>query len=415
MILVLILRVFTIDEHKGRGLVTRHSDSMMPRSSQQTNVLTTRTIAVACIYLIVFTVLLTKSTVSASFGNNSMIPFPRVYTAMITTPQHANETSSHFAAEVDLLSFRSSKSTSKISFLVHDVEELVRLRGLASQPATKTIGRIKIDSNSTSDFRKQIKYVGKRTRMSQGYSTIVNFPCYKSLRGSFDWMDAMVGRASSIPGLSITKTDIGNSYLKTKNASAGYDIWALKITGSDSNGVPASSKGVFFITAGIHAREYAPPELASRWVESLIDAYGHDADITAMLNYTEIHLVVQSNPDGRQVAETNRDAYRRKNLNPSGGPCRTRNLGVDLNRNFPFRWGLSSGSSSDKCSETYRGIAAASEPEVKAITKYAMSSFPVAQRKVDPTAQQQVPYPGKSTKGVYLDIHSYGELVLSPW
>ena len=69
--------------------------------------------------------------------------------------------------------------------------------------------------------------------------------------------------------------------------------------------------------SGLHPRELAPPELSSRWVESLINAYGNDADITAMLDYTEIHLVVQSNPDGRQVAETNPNVMRRKNMNPS--------------------------------------------------------------------------------------------------
>jgi len=56
---------------------------------------------------------------------------------------------------------------------------------------------------------------------------------------------------------------------------------------------------------GIHTREYAPPDLASQWAECLIDDYGNNADITAMLDHTEIHLVLQANPDGRQVAETN--------------------------------------------------------------------------------------------------------------
>jgi murein tripeptide amidase MpaA len=228
-------------------------------------------------------------------------------------------------------------------------------------------------------------------------------------------MDAMVARATSIPGLSITKTDIGNSYLKTKKASTGYDIWVLKITGSASNGVPAASKGVFFLMTGIHAREYAPPELASRWVESLINGYETDADITAMLNYTEIHLVLQSNPDGREVAETNPAAWRRKNVNPGSGRCPKSSQGVDLNRNFPFRWGLSSGSSSSECSETYRGKNAASEPEVKAIIQYADSIFPVAQRKAKPTTQQAVAYPETTTKGVFLDIHSFGDVILTPW
>ena len=357
----------------------------------------------------------TTTNVSAYMRNSSALPFPRVYSATIVTP-NADGGSSHFAAEVDLLSYKKvSNATSHLTFLVHSQEEMIRLSNLATLPSTKTIGRLKVDSNATSEFWKQMDYVGASPRVASTYSTITNFPCYKNLLGSFAWMDAMVARATSIPGLSITKTDIGNSYLKTKNASTGYDIWALKVTGSVSNGVPAASKSVFFIMTGLHAREYAPPELASRWVESLIDDYGNNAGITAMLNYTEIHLVLQSNPDGRQVAETNRAVWRRKNLNPGSGNCAKLDRGVDLNRNFPFRWGLNSGSSSDECSETFRGTAAASEPEVKAIIQYARSIFPVGQRKAKPIQQMQVAYPENTTMGVFLDIHSYGELVLSPW
>ncbi|KAI2490339.1 metallocarboxypeptidase [Fragilaria crotonensis] len=356
--------------------------------------------------------------VSAYLRNSSDLPFPRVYTATIVTPESADDTSSRFGAEVDLLSYtKITETTSKISFLVDSKEELIRLRALTKLPSTKIIGRLKIDSNTTSDYRKQMeyKYVGKTTRIASAFSTIADFPCYKNLQGSFAWLDAMVTRASSIPGLNVTKTDIGDSYLKTKNASAGYDIWVLKVTGSDTNGVPAAKKSVFFVMTGIHAREYAPPELASRWLESLINAYGVDADITAMLDYTEIHLVLHSNPDGRQVAETNRAAWRRKNLNPGSGKCGKTSQGVDLNRNFPFRWGLSSGSSSDECSNTYRGPAASSEPEVKAIIGYVASIFPVGQRKANPTAQQAVAYPENTTMGVFLDIHSHGNLFLTPW
>jgi hypothetical protein len=48
-----------------------------------------------------------------------------------------------------------------------------------------------------------------------------------------------------------------------------------------------------------------PPELALHWVEILINGYSNDADITPMLDSTKIHLVLQANPDGCQVAETN--------------------------------------------------------------------------------------------------------------
>jgi len=143
----------------------------------------------------------------------------------------------------------------------------------------------------------------------------------------------------------------------------------LKVTGNQGN---VAIKAPFFIMSGIHAREMAPPELSSRWVGMLIDGYGVDADITAMLDSTEIHVVLQSNPDARQVAETNPAAMSRKSKKLGSSTCtnNSNRRGVDLNHNFSYQWGLTSGSSSDQCAETYRGASASSEPEVKAIINY---------------------------------------------
>jgi hypothetical protein len=149
----------------------------------------------------------------------------------------------------------------------------------------------------------------------------------------------------------------------------------------------------------------------------LIDAYNIDADISAMLDVTEIHLVIQSNPDGRHVAETNRTLVRRKNMNPYGeiSPCSEGNYGVDLNRNFPFQWGLDIGSSDDKCTQIYRGPAPASEPEVKAIIEYCKRIFPASQRKANPKDQQQEAYKEDSTMGIFFDMHSSGNVMVWPW
>ena len=38
-------------------------------------------------------------------------------------------------------------------------------------------------------------------------------------------------------------------------------------------------------------REYAPPELAARFIEQLVNGYGNDADITNLLQTTEIHWI----------------------------------------------------------------------------------------------------------------------------
>lgn len=352
-------------------------------------------------------------------ASETLPPFPRVYTAVVPSPANGTrgDNINYFAAEVDLLKvIELSSDVATISFLVHDSEQLHRLERLAQLPSTG-VHLFQMDQNQTSNLHHQINYSDFESRQGQrqsSYSTISGFSCYKDLQGTFDWMNDMVTHAASIPGIAVTMIDIGDSYLKTKDANAGYDMWALKITGDATDNVVP--KGVFFAMTGIHAREYAPPELVSRWAELMINSYGNDADITAMLDHTEIHLVLQSNPDGRNVAETNRDVFRRKNLNPAGSGAECgESFGVDLNRNFPFRWGIESGSSGDVCAETYRGPSPASEPEVQAIIEYCESIFPEAQRKSDPESQQQLPYDEKSTAGVFFDIHSYSELIIWPW
>jgi carboxypeptidase T len=360
-----------------------------------------------------------EPTVTTRNDATTNTPFPRIYVATILTPDADPSTVTRFPAEVDLLDFdRITETTSKISFMVHNEEDLSRLSKLARTPKTKTIGRtIEIDIEATEVLRSQIEFKNDgemgttMTQSSTVYAKIPNYPCYKSLLGSFAWMNDMVTKAAAINGLNVTKSDIGNSYLKTKSATSGYDIWALVITGNAA--VPVAKKGIFFMMSGLHARELAPPELSSRWIETLINGYGNNADITSMLDSTEIHLVLQANPDGRQVAETNPSAMRRKNMNPGGtsSSCSTNQRGVDLNRNFPYQWGLNTGSSSNPCSETYRGKSAGSEPEVQAIINYTKAIFPAAQRKTN----AQVAYAENSTIGVFLDIHAYGNLILPNW
>jgi carboxypeptidase T len=119
-----------------------------------------------------------------------------------------------------------------------------------------------------------------------------------------------------------------------------------------------------------------------------------------------VHLMLQANPDGRKEAETGL-SWRK---NTDNNYCSdTNDRGADLNRNFEFQWGCCGGSSGSECDELYRGPAPASEPEVQAVQNYLRSQFP-DQRDDDLTAPAPV-----TTAGIYLDFHSYGELVLWPW
>ncbi|MEM6732425.1 MAG: M14 family zinc carboxypeptidase, partial [Myxococcota bacterium] len=99
--------------------------------------------------------------------------------------------------------------------------------------------------------------------------------------------------------------------------------------------------------------------------------------------------------------------YWRKNTNQDH--CGRSSRGVDLNRNFSFAWNCCGGSSGRECSSTYRGPSPASEPETLAIQDYLVSQFTDWR---EPELDAASPL---DADGVYIDIHSYSELVLWPW
>ena len=193
-----------------------------------------------------------------------------------------------------------------------------------------------------------------------------------------------------------------------KKIPAGYDLFALKLTNKCISG----DKPKFFLSCSIHARELAPAELCTRFAEMLVQGYGNDAEITAVLDHHEVHLVLQGNPDGRKEAEAGRTWRKNKNNNYCPDDVtfglKGRDRGADLNRNFPFLWGEAS---TDPCSSKYRGDSALSEPEAEASFNYFQQLFPINQRgSEDITAAAP-----RNATGVAFDVHSQGELILYPW
>jgi murein tripeptide amidase MpaA len=232
-----------------------------------------------------------------------------------------------------------------------------------------------------------------------GLAGIPGFSCYRTVEETYASAAAL---AASHPTLA-TWSDIGNSWKKNLDGT-GYDINVLRLTNQNIPG----PKPVMFVMAAIHAREYTTAELVTRFAEYLVNNYGTNADATWLLDHHEIHLVLQSNPDGRKFAEGGQ--LWRKNTNQSYCGATSSSRGADLNRNYPFQW-IGSGSSTSPCSETYRGASPASEPETQAITDYVRSIFP-DQR--DENLGPSAPAPANAT-GIFFDIHSYSELVLWPW
>jgi murein tripeptide amidase MpaA len=147
----------------------------------------------------------------------------------------------------------------------------------------------------------------------------------------------------------------------------GQDILAFKVTVA-AREVPDGLRPAVLYSSAQHAREWITPEMTRRLMHHVIDGFGTDPQITALLARTELWFVPVANPDGYDYTFST-DRLWRKNLRDNDGDGQITEVdGVDLNRNFPTRWGYDEeGSSSSPDSQTYRGTAPASEPETRAL------------------------------------------------
>ena len=235
--------------------------------------------------------------------------------------------------------------------------------------------------------------------------TIPGFSSYRTVEATFEDLSAL---AAENPGLA-SWVDIGDSYDKTTpGGPEGYDIYALKLT-NEATDDPEVEKPVFYVQGAIHAREYSTSEIVTRFAEDLVAGYGTRAESTWLLDTFEVHVVPVLNPDGRKFAEQGYLWRKNTNPNPPPGeePAPFPDYGVDLNRNYDSRFGeVPGGSSGDPASAVYRGEFAFSEPESQAARDYLLEIFP-DQREGDEPAPAD-------TQGVYLDVHTYGNLILFP-
>ncbi len=182
---------------------------------------------------------------------------------------------------------------------------------------------------------------------------------------------------------------------------------ALKI----ANGSGPGRIGVYFI-GGLHAREWGSPDILIYFAQRLTKAYRTNAGITLggmsfnpsqiqkIVNNLDIFIFPQVNPDGRNYSMTT-DVWWRKNRRPAPSSSPTC-LGVDINRNFDFLWNYPSffdpaapvTNSTSACSEVYIGPGAVSEPETQNVVWM---------------------FDNHSNIHFFVDVHSYGELILYPW
>ncbi len=280
---------------------------------------------------------------------------------------------------------------------IHDHSFLVRMTASEYASVANLSLRIELDQQQTATLF--------REPADERDGGIPGFSCYRTVEETYASLDQLTETHPTL----ISKIDIGDSYDKhVAGGPDGYDLNAYVISNQASN--TASPKPIFLLLAAVHAREYVTAETATRFAESLVTAYGDDPTATWLLDYFELHVIPQGNPDGRKTAESG--ISWRKNRNDSYCPAST--FGADLNRNGSFQWGYSSsngsnGSSGNQCAYDFRGDSAASEYETQAFEAYATAVLP-DQRAADLTSSAPM-----TTTGMFISLHSYDESILPAW
>ncbi|HET6462645.1 MAG TPA: M14 family zinc carboxypeptidase [Candidatus Krumholzibacteria bacterium] len=194
----------------------------------------------------------------------------------------------------------------------------------------------------------------------------------------------MAALVAAYPTLAMT-INIGTAYAPTNRL-----ITVLKI--SDNVNVDENEPEVLYM-GNHHARELMSVEIPFLFGKYLLEHYASDPVIHNYVDTREIFIVPTVNPDGLAYVQANHagssNSWWRKNRRNNGT-----NFGVDLNRNYSYKWGFDNvGSSPTTSSDIYRGPSALSEPETQAIKNFCATRHFTC----------------------FLSYHSYGELLLYPW
>lgn len=159
----------------------------------------------------------------------------------------------------------------------------------------------------------------------------------------------------------------------------------LKIVRISNN--QAGNKAIW-IDGGIHAREWISPASATFIINELIEEWEDKPEYIRRIDW---YILPVTNPDGYEYSHTTDRLWRKSRADTSYASCK----GVDLNRNYGYKWG-GKGVSKSPCTEIFGGTGPFSEPETQAIRDFLKSLGT-----------------GKVTGSI--SFHSYGHYILYPW
>jgi len=185
------------------------------------------------------------------------------------------------------------------------------------------------------------------------------------LEATFDW---------------VSTESIGKSY-------EGQDMRVLKVCKRDGG---CGRAPAMWVDGGIHANEWIGHAVASFIASELVENDEAHPDLTEELDW---YILPVMNPDGYLYSWTHDRMWRktRRPNNESVLNC----VGTDANRNWGFHWNATDGASTDPCSKNFMGPHPFSEIEIVNVRDFLLAH--------------------KDQLKFYMNLHSYGEMVLLPW
>lgn len=220
---------------------------------------------------------------------------------------------------------------------------------------------------------------------------------------TYDEMLAEINQLAAIYPSLLQVQSIGSGWAKlyAQQGIEAYedyanDIWALKLS---DNVEQEEDEPQYLFVGAHHAREPISVEMCMGIVYHLLENYGSDPRVTAIMDNSEIWVVPLLNPDGHKIVLDQTEVMWRKNLNDNNGNQQidlssngNGNDGADINRNYSHMWGNVS-STDNPYDSVYHGAYPFSEPESVALREFVLSKHFVAS----------------------ISYHSYGRYVLYPF
>ncbi|KAF3902300.1 hypothetical protein ABW21_db0203993 [Orbilia brochopaga] len=182
-----------------------------------------------------------------------------------------------------------------------------------------------------------------------------------------------------------------NSELFTVGTSAeGRPLNGIHLWGKGGK----DSKQAVYWHGTVHAREWISTMVVEYITYNLVNGYKkNDPAVSGFLDNYDYYIIPVVNPDGFAYSQSKDRLWRKNRLKHSSNSC----VGTDMNRNWPWKWDVTGGSSTSPCSETFRGEKAGNTPEITALVNFSKALA------------------AKNNIKLYIDWHSFSQLILLPY